>query len=261
MIITVFCSFLKITHLLNYRDDDPAFIFYNHIVTSYMIAFAAYLSCLLLLNQIKVKPRPILYSSLFVLFSYHELCINTGRTGMIIYFILILLAFLQCFPLKKTIILSTFFIVSFVVIYHFTNNLSDQFSSSNPNLHRSLSLRMQFHHYAKEIFMTHPWLGHGTGSFSVLFERDNPVPSFGLQLLEPHSQYWLVLDEQGLIGAAALLFVFISLYQSTKHLTEMKAVFRGTLIPFIIVNASDTLITYSALSYLFITFSALCLAS
>ena len=71
--------------------------------------------------------------------------------------------------------------------------------------------RVQFHNYAKSLFATHPVIGIGTGGFKYSFSKDNPVPAWGKELTDPHSQYWLTLSEQGIIGLLFLLFLNLSL--------------------------------------------------
>src|SRR3990167_10132914 len=44
MLLTCVISLCIFVHLIDYHGDDPGFVFRNHIMTGYMMAFAAFLS-------------------------------------------------------------------------------------------------------------------------------------------------------------------------------------------------------------------------
>ncbi len=74
-----------------------------------------------------------------------------------------------------------------------------------------MGFRIQFHDYARSLFVKNPLLGVGTGGFKYNFIKDNPIPAWGPLLNEPHSQYWMTLSEQGLMGML-FLWAFYLLY-------------------------------------------------
>ena len=130
----------------------------------------------------------------------------------------------------------------------------------------SLGFRWQFYRYAKTLFLTSPLKGLGTGSFSAAFQRDNPVPAWinedplhHQHLLDPHSQYWLIAVELGLIGLGALAWLYSTLALAAFQLTEMRPVMLGMLVAFILGSITDALLLYSAVGYLFVVICALSL--
>ena len=79
--------------------------------------------------------------------------------------------------------------------------------------------------------------------------------------MEPHSQYWLVASEFGLLGCFALALFLASLFVSSWRLTSLRPVALAVLLPFLAGNLSDSLLYYSGTGYFFILFMALCFGS
>lgn len=262
MFVTCIISMLKASNVLEH--GDPGEVFYNHIITGFMMAFAAYL-CGLFCVQYKGWQRA-LYASLVVLMSYQVLFINTGRTGYIVYFILMALLIIQKLTIKKALIGVLVFSSAIAIVYNESPTMHarvhDLFTDlkalkqNNPNT--SLGYRIQFHNYARSLWETHPVIGIGTGGFKYSFAQDNPVPSWGRELTDPHSQYWMTLSEQGLTGLALLLVFLASLLITSFQLTETRPIILGILISFCVGSFSDTILCYSTVGYLLVVMSALC---
>lgn len=265
MIITVIASILFFTGVLVSATVEAGGLFRNHIMTGYMMAFAAYLSGLLCLQQ-RGKTR-LCYGLLVVLFSYYVFFINNGRTGYVIYLLLMGLLMVQCFSWRQAfmgiVILCSLFTLSYyqspvmrVAVesavsecQHYTKNEKDT----------SIGFRLQFHDYAQRLFMQHPWIGNGTASFTHIYKNEKPFPGWTHNLLEPHSQYWLVASEYGVLGCLALAFFFGSLLMSSLRLKQLRPLALAVLLPFFVGNLSDSLLFYSGTGYFFILFMALCL--
>ena len=97
-------------------------------------------------------------------------------------------------------------------------------------------------------------------SKAYYYDKERPV-DFSIwktkTLLEPHSQYWLIAAEFGLLGIAALSYFFFSLLQASWRLHKMKFMACAMLVPFAIGNLSDSLLFYSGSGYFFILFMAM----
>lgn len=243
---------------------DPGEVFYNHIITGFMVAFGAYVALLRALVS-SGKMRWV-YWVVALLASYQVLFINTGRTGYIVFFILMVLLLLNTLSFQKACIGILFFCGVFLLAYHqspimqlgLKSVISDvQFLKQN-NKNTSIGYRIQFHEYAKSLFWEHPILGIGVGGFKERFTQDNPIPAWGSQLNDPHSQYWMTLSEQGAIGFILLLIFLFSLYLSSLPLQENKPLLLGILVAFCIGSVTDTILCYSTAGYLLIVMSALC---
>ncbi|CAM3104686.1 O-antigen ligase family protein [Legionella anisa] len=269
MLFTSVLSILKINNLfINdlFHSLDPGEVFYNHIVTGIMIALGVYFAGILLIQANADKWLRSLYLSMIVLGSYQIFFINSGRAGYIIYGVLMCLLIVQKFPLRKALIgLILFtsvsglgFMLSPVMQDGAYSLVNDLRLLKYNQTDTSLGFRYQFHRYAKSLFKRHPILGVGTGGFQYNFIIDQPVPSWGHKLNEPHGQYWLTLAEFGLIGMALFLFFIGTLFITALKLKEMKPFLLGMLVSFCMLCFSDTIFCYSAIGYLLILFSALC---
>ncbi|WP_412757705.1 O-antigen ligase family protein [Legionella bozemanae] len=269
MLFTCILSILKINNLfINdfFTSLDPGEVFYNHIVTGIMIALAVYFAGILLLQANTGKWLRSLYLSMIVFGSYQIFFINSGRAGYIIYGVLMCLLIVQKFPLRKALIGLVLFMSVSGLAFMLSPVMQDGAYSLVNDLRllkhnqtdTSLGYRYQFHRYAKTLFKKHPIVGVGTGGFQYHFIKDQPVPSWGHKLNEPHGQYWLILAELGLIGIALFLFFIGTLFITALKLKEMKPFLLGMLVSFCLLCFSDTIFCYSAIGYLLILFSALC---
>lgn len=265
MLVTCFISILKYLGLSNYHGSDPGEVFRNHIMTGYMMAAAAYISAYFCTESAGFKR--IGYLALVGIFSYQVLFINTGKTGYLIFFILVGLFLIQKLSFKQAVMALILCSSALAIVYFETPSLKKHTQQlviewnayKNNEKDTSLGYRLQFHQFAKQLFYRHPLIGNGTASFTHIFGEEQPVPSWNRRLLEPHSQYWMTASELGAIGLLALSLFFGSLWVTLLKLPSMRFIGFGIIIPFLIGNLSDSLLFYSGTGYLFILLMALCL--
>ena len=266
MIVTCILSVLKVKHLITFHSTDPADVFYNHIITGFMVALGVYFALILALRPKINKWLRIFYIFMVVLGTYHTFFLNPGRTGYIIYGVLMSLLIVQKLPLKKALIGMVAFIGAISLAYTLSPimqngvhlMMNDIKLLKHHQADTSLGFRIQFHQYAQSLFEKHPILGVGTGGFQYSFAKEQPIPAWGKKLNEPHGQYWLTLAELGLIGIALFLFFIGTLFITAFKLKEMKPFLLGLLVSFCVLSFSDTIFCYSTIGYLLILFSALC---
>lgn len=243
---------------------DPGHVFYNHILTSFMMAFAAFLSGLFAIRRNGVQR--ILFSLLLLLFSYQIIFVNKGRSGYILLFVLVIILLAISFPWKYFLITTLCFCVIFAASITQSQICSERIHQvvtewnnyKHGEKESDIGFRLMFHEYAKTLFLTRPYFGFGTAGFSQELRTNNPWPS-RKDMIEPHSQYWLVAVEHGILGLAVLLGFFVSLLIAAFQLGEMKVIMIGMLTAFLLANFSDSLLIFSPVGNLFIMFSALCL--
>ena len=262
MLITCGLSLLNF-HGYLHSFITPDNIFRNHIMTSFMVAFAAYLSFLFCFRHQRYKA--IAYGLLGLIFTYQVLFISGSRTGYIIYLLFLFLLVLQICTWRQAIagvilisaLFSTCYFISPVMKMRILD-IAQQIEGYQHNQRDTdIGLRLQFHEYAYQLFNQHPILGNGTASFTYYFDKEKPIAFWTWRLLEPHSQYWLVAAEFGLLGIVALLYFFFSLIQASWRLDKMKAIALAMIVPFMLGNVSDSLLFYSGSGYFFILFMAL----
>lgn len=263
MVVTCIVSFLKFKGFL--VANDPGEVFYNHIITGFMVAFASYIAAYWSLES-KGWLR-VFYIGITLLTTYQVLFINTGRTGYIVYFFLMIVLLLVRLPAKASLIGIVVFSTAFVLAYNQSpimqtgvkNCIAEIQSLRQNNKNTSLGFRLQFHDYAKTLFLEHPLIGIGTAGFQYQFYQDNPVPAWGREITDPHSQYWMTLSEQGLIGFFLLVVFLVSIYLTSLRLDKTKPLLLGILISFSIGSLTDSILCYSTVGYLLTIMCALCL--
>lgn len=262
--MTCIVAILKSNGFIQLHEWDSGGVFHNHIITGFMVGFGSYLSGLLAFRNRGWLRRA--YSGLWFLTSYQVLFINNGRTAYLLYAVLMILLIVQIFSLKQALIALLIFSSALGVCFKYSPVIQGGYQYFNKelqllkqnNIDSSLGKRLQFHRYSKSLFFQHPVLGIGTGSFIHQFYKDNPVPIWGKEITEPHSQYWMTLVEQGLVGLGLLVLFLGSLLYATIQLKETRSLLLGLLTVFCISCFTDTLLCFSALGYLLILFSALC---
>lgn len=272
MLITCLLSvYIHFTNHLHFGKITADGVFRNHIMTGIMMSFAAYLSGMFFLKA-KNGVR-IFYLLTSLLFSYQILFINESRTGYAIYLVLISLLIAQNLNFRQTCI----GILSLALVFASSCYLSttmwsriklsyQEWHSFTKDQNTPLGYRIQFHNYAKTLFYKSPIIGNGTASFTHSFKIDNPVPAWTAdkshsgKLLEPHSQYWLIAAEFGILGLIAFLLFYSELIIRFYNLKTLRPMAFALLSVLTIGNLTDSLLFYSGSGYFFIMFFALCLS-
>lgn len=260
--MAITCLFSFFNHFQQVNNNGR--LFHDHISTGCMMALAAYLSGLLATNFQGVKR--LLWLLLSLVFSYQVIFINTGRIGYIIYFVLMMMLLIQALSWKHVVAgIAAFCILFFACSYQsvtlqnrLQQAITDWKQYQQGEKETSVGMRLVFHNHAKSMFLSSPWVGHGTGSFSRSYQKINTAPTYS-NIMEPHSQYWLIASEFGLLGLTALFYFFSILVINAFRLHDMKPVMLGLLVCFFLSNLSDSQLLHSDIGYLFIVFSGLCL--
>lgn len=258
------------THIFHFTGKiTPEGIFRNHIMTSMMMSFAAYI-CLWLCVRTPNKQR-FLYAVLSLTFSYHILFINQSRSGYV-FFVLLMMAFIfQAFKRRQALVVLSGFVILCIGAIYTSPKIEQCVAQAIHNVQHyeqdkntSVGFRMQFHQFARQLFMMHPYFGNGTGSFTYTFRVQDPVPAWKHDgghsgtLLEPHSLYWLVAAEFGLLGLGVLAWFYAELFLLSLRLQTMRPFAIALLLIFAVGNTTDSLLFYSGSGYFFLLFFALC---
>jgi len=258
-------SILKFHGYLQSYLINPDRIFRNHIMTGHFAAFANYLCLLFFYRQKDFLPR-MMYGLMALILSYQLIFINIGRTGYVIWGLLIILLVVQQFSWKQIVMIAPLlgvlmggsYLASPVMKENSHLVLQDVKDYRHDMKDTDVGYRLQFYHYAYALFKRHPLIGNGAGSFVYYFKTENPVPTWhNKALLEPHSQYWLMASEFGIVGLGALTWFFLTLFVAVRPLDRMKFPAMAMLLSFIIGNVSDSLLFYSGSGYFFLIMMAL----
>ncbi|MBN9230531.1 MAG: O-antigen biosynthesis protein [Legionella sp. 40-6] len=266
MLLTCLLSFIKHYNLILLNNmEDSGEVFHNHIATGYMVALATYFAGILFLTANTTQVERIYYGLMIVVGSYQIFFLNTGRTGYVIYLVLMCFLLIQKLPLKRAFIGCSLLFATVGIVYvasplmqvRTAALISDIKFLQQHEENTSLGFRVQFHDYARSLFEKNPLFGLGTGTFKYHFGLDQPVPAWDRKLNDPHSQYWLTLVELGVVGMGLFLFFIFSLFVTALKLEENKPVVLGILLAFILGCFTDSILCYSTAGMLMIVFTAL----
>ena|SRR3990167_308902 len=240
---------------------EAGYIFHNRIITGYYMAFAAFLAAIYA-GKHETTWKRVGYGLLIILFSYQVLFVNIARTGYLMFGILLCLFIAHEMHKKLNygwVLLLGFFLALIVFgparqnINYLVRDLV-QYKIGEQDTH--LGVRLQLHTYAAQLFLRHPVVGIGTGGFEYNFKIAPPIPNWEKAFIEPHSEYWLMLADHGIIGLG-LLILFLSTVLNTILVTkEMRLICLGVMITFAVGCYSDSLLLCSP-GFFLILFSSM----
>jgi O-antigen ligase len=198
-------------------SNAPAFK--NYITQSIMMIFAAY--ALILFAFLNQKYRyPALFLAMLALFD--TLFLSFGRTGYVLFFILMLLLLWQLFKAKGLISGIVLAIIVAIGLYHFSPTLQhrliagfndiEKYEQGHPE-NTSLGMRLEYYKYSWELFKENPLFGKGTGSFEKEYAKISPRPTSN-----PHNEYLMIATQWGLIGVILFVGMLVSLWNMVKVL-------------------------------------------
>lgn len=209
-------SYLKAFGVLHLtpRYEDAA-VFKSHIQTNFLMAFYCYLLAMKIIDD---QPRKLLWSVLFFLAAFKTLLFSEGRSGYVVFAVLMLLFGWQRFSLKGLLV--ALFSVSLLCgsAFLFSKNFQTRFNKAITDTHlyqqgnakTSIGLRISFYNNAIKLISQRPFFGSGTGSLITRYQEVQQNKN--LQTHNVHNEYLNVTIQLGLVGFTFLLFFFSSIY-------------------------------------------------
>jgi len=240
-----------------HHNDDPGHLIYNHILTGFLTSYAAFVALEFWFHEKKSQ-----YLFIFFLFSYQVLVINTGKMAYLLYASLILFGFWTITPKKYHLslillgLLSAILLVLFSpTIHQMSVNLQQEILDFfHGNKATSFGYRVQFHTFALNIFKQHWLVGAGPGAYTHLFKIINPVPSWPYAP-NVHSQYWLILSEQGIVGLILWGWFIIRLIQMPMYSAFYQKLWHGLLL-ILLLNSFTDVVFFACPGYLMMAMAA-----
>jgi O-antigen ligase len=122
----------------------------------------------------------------------------------------------------------------------------------------STGLRLEFYRYSLKIVRDHPLLGVGIGGFAEAYAKQIKDPKME-RSDNPHNEYLLVAVQLGLIGLAALLYLFYTQWRlaSLLPLPRDAIIARGVVLAFMVGCMFNSFLTDYDEGVFFIWISAL----
>ena len=254
--------------LLPRTPDYPA-AFKSTITQSLLVAFAAYLFALLAREERNMPRRALLV--LCALAAVHNVIfIVYGRTGYVVLAALFVYFFAVTFGRRGLAVVALMGALTFFVAYRTSDTFYERLQLAAEEAgtwkpgqpaHTSVGLRLEFYATSLDLIRKHPLIGTGTGSFPRVYAR--AVEGRGMEATDnPHNEYLLIAVQTGLIGLAALLYLF---YQQIRQSARLESALyrdlaRGLVITFAVGCLFNSLLLDHTEGLLFAWLSALIFA-
>jgi len=245
--------------------------FMSHISYNPFLAIAIYLILHELLFNRTIKKAAYCFYSFFAFTMIINMFITGGRSGQVMFFIMLILLIFQFFNTNKIkAMVVSIFVVSIVGVSAF--NCSEIFQHrvnkliSNVMIYpdgesreSSVGQRIMFAVNSLEIIKKHPLIGVGTGDFPVEYKKVSIKNTPGRILtVQPHNMYLLVLVQLGLVGLISLLSIF---YYQIKFAMSSSVEFTknfGVVLPglFLVIMLGDSYLLGHFTTTLFVFMSS-----
>ena len=255
--------------ILKAEKQNPT-VFMSHIVYNPLLAVAIYIVASRILFEKKFSKYMSFIQTLFLFSMVISMFITGGRTGQILFFIVIFILSFQYF--KNS--LFRFLIVSIlltVTIFTSAYNLSDLFKSrvnqtisniieykSNPNT--SVGQRIAYSVNGLNIFLDNPILGVGTGDLVSQMKISTSMQTPDVKAPDnPHNNHLLVAVRLGLLGLLSFYWIFYSQIKSCRNIQNKELARLGLVIPilFFIASFGESYLSSHVTALFFSIFSAL----
>jgi O-antigen ligase len=202
-------------------------------------------------------------AALFILLSLSR----TAWLGMLI--TVIVLAFLLVRNRKALYGMMAVILIAGILLYFFNGivqsrvNLivSDIASYARGHTETNIGERFLMWKAAFRMFLSNPVFGVGTGDYVFTMRSyiaGGDMPAFLLMFNQPHNMYLFALATNGLLGLAALLFIFYSVMKAslpllkTRGITQMLAFWAlATTVHYMVAGLTDSLFNIQILRYTF----------
>lgn len=260
--ITVILSYLKAWTGLHFgRNPNPAFVFYTHIETGFLVAFAIYLLALFSWKQPRWRWLCI---PLILMFSYQELFINDSRTGLVA-FLILFLVFAAQFARWKGLLLGLALVSALLGGSYYASPIFrktvqetaqeiSHYRQGQPN--SSIGYRISFNSLGWRLAADRPIIGYGAGSFAEASKLLGGVPGWRI-IQTPHNEYMMMMVEFGGVGLLSLIILFGMQWLATFRLDEMRHFAQGLIVVFMASAFYNAFLYLSVSGHFYVLFTAL----
>lgn len=215
---------LPVEESLNRSRQNPT-VFKLHITQGVFMAFAAFLAAVEATRTTDKRWRAVLILGA-LLAAHNVLFMLQGRTGYLVLGALTVYFFIARWRWRGAAVAALAVAGTFATAYLAEAPLFPRIEASRTELAEwregrgdtSTGLRMDYYRTSLEIIRQHPLVGVGTGGFVHAY-REQVAGSGRPESNNPHNQYLLVGVQLGLLGVAALLALFGTLWWQAGRLS------------------------------------------
>lgn len=165
------------------------------------------------------------YIAVLLMCAYNLFFVGAGRTGQLIFIVLMLLFALQRFSKKGlllAVLVMTIFMGVFIGFSDKAARIKEGFISAKAHLQSespqgefSMGERFTFWKYSAKLIIKKPVFGYGTGNFTKAYQRIS-----GQTANNPHNEFLLITVQLGAVGLLFYLAFLWSQYHYAKTLPE-----------------------------------------
>jgi O-antigen ligase len=222
-LVTLLASFLKEIDILPLSRQGTA-TFKSRITHNMFMAFFAYFC----VHQAAASTgRRWLWMVIF-LFAVFDLCVIVqGRTGQVIFVLLMALFFFQRLNSRWALALTLVLVVGIIGGLsvsgggqRFQEGIenSRDYLAGRQDLGTSMGQRLYFWQHSIDLIRSRPVIGYGTGSFASQFSRITGGKN--LLTANPHNEYLMIAVQLGAVGLFAYLFFLAAQWRCSLELPE-----------------------------------------
>ena len=244
----------------------------SHITYNPFLAIAIYLlSYYVLFDHSINRSKKVIYSFFIITMSIN-MFITGGRAGQVMYFAMLVILIFQYFPKNafKASLVSLFVLVITSSTFYLNSKIfSDrvdlavtELSDYKNHTHSSTGMRISSAINSWSIIKEHPVIGVGTGDYKNEFIKASIKNNLKLEdklvIHNPHNMYVLILVQFGLLGLAAMLYLFYAQIKIAINSNEEFVKKIGIALPllYLLIMLSDSYLMVHMTGLLFIFISS-----
>lgn len=244
--------------------------FMTHITYNPLLAIAIYLIASDIIFHTNHSNYKKLLYFLFLITMTINMFITGGRSGQVMFFVVIIILFFQYFSYSfiKALFLSILVsLIVFLSAYSTSKIFSERVDMAventlhyEQNKNSSVGKRITFLLNGLEVFSKNPIIGVGTGDLPSAMHQVHIINSPEVEAPDnPHNIYIMLSVEFGLLGLISLFWLFYSQvkFASRNNNDFMKRFGIALPVLYIVANFGESYLSAHATSLLFSVFSAI----
>ena len=243
--------------LLHYKDATPEFPtpFMHHITYSVVLAFT---STILLVKIFRAKQLSYrIFSALFFITVVMNLFINGGRTGQVVFIVLLFIVFLSFMQQKlRAVVLALFLVLTTLTLAY---NFSDNFAARVAQFQKGINKIVEENDYRDqggmraalwitgvEVFLDHPLTGMGIGN--AMKDANSYVAKHHFKTADMrmfadyHNVFINIAAQLGVVGLLLFCLLLYRLFRLDFKHREYRVLNRTFLVSFILFSMTHNTI-------------------
>ncbi|MCF6186289.1 MAG: O-antigen ligase family protein [Desulfobulbaceae bacterium] len=271
--VAMLLTYLAWFDILHYGGVTPEHLTRRlfHVVYNPLLAFGFYMVC----HEVLWGKRSGIGRLVLILLAgcmAVDMFITEGRTGQVVFFVLLGLLFIQFFSrskLKAVLFILLILPLTFAAGYQLSPTFQNRVDAAgqeirefNENPNTSVGLRLLFWKNSWRIIRAHPLFGVGTGDFQSSYAEVNAELSPDMVATDnPHNQYVFILCQFGILGLLSLLTIFFAqIHQAVTCKDDWRRIRIAFPVFFLTIMLAESYLVIYETGFFFALFSAVLFA-